>query len=386
MRIGIVSETYPPEINGVALTVHNLASGLAACGHSIDLIRPRQAQSHRDEDGIDAVEVSSTALPRYPGLRLGLPAGRLLRRRWMQRRPDAIYVATEGPLGWSAMRMAARLGIPVASGFHTRFDSYAGHYGLGVFTPLVRGYLRRFHRRAAATLVPTAALARELGELGVGSARLLRRAVDTQLFHPSHRDQSLRAAWGADPATPVILYVGRIAAEKNLQLAVRSFRAIQQQVPQARYVWVGDGPARAALQAANPDFVFAGMQRGEALARHYASADVFPFPSLSETFGNVILEALAAGLPVVAYEEGAAREHLHHGNNGYRIEPGNEEAFVAATATLAANPGLIRHMGRAAHASVAALSPDAVIREFEALLRDLAKEKSHARHAAVAHA
>ena len=342
MRIGIVSETYPPEINGVALTVHNLASGLAACGHSIDLIRPRQAQPHRDEAGIDALEVSSTALPRYPGLRLGLPAGRMLRKRWMQQQPDAIYVATEGPLGWSALRMAARLGIPAASGFHTRFDSYAGHYGVGFLTPLVRSYLRRFHRRAAATLVPTDALAHELGELGVSSARLLRRAVDTQLFHPSHRDPALRASWGVDATAPVILYVGRIAAEKNLQLAVRSFRAIQREVPQARYVWVGDGPARAALQTANPDFIFAGMQRGEALARHYASADIFPFPSLSETFGNVILEALAAGLPVVAYEEGAAREHLHHGSNGYRIEPGNEQAFIAATVALAIDQGLIR--------------------------------------------
>ena len=386
MRIGIVSDTYPPEINGVALTVHNLAGGLAACGHSVDLVRPRQPQPQRDEPGIDAIDVRGAALPRYPGLRFGLPAGRLLRDRWTRQRPDAIYVATEGPLGWSALRMAARLGIPAASGFHTRFDHYANHYGVGFLEPLVRGYLRRFHRRAAATLVPTDALARELAELGVDGSRLLRRAVDTKLFQPSYRDDGLRASWGVDAATPVILYVGRIAAEKNLQLAVRAFRAIQQQVPSARYVWVGDGPARAGLQAANPDFIFAGMQRGEALARHYASADVFLFPSLSETFGNVILEALAAGLPVVAYEEGAAREHLHHAINGYRIEAGDEVAFIAAACTLASSRGLIQRMGHAAHASVANLSPDAVIHEFETLLRELSEESTHERHAAVAHA
>lgn len=382
MRIGIVTETYPPEINGVALTVHHLAAGLAARGHSIDLIRPRQPESHADERGIDAFEVPGIGLPRYPGLRLGLPAGRQLRQRWLQQRPDAIYVATEGPLGWSAMRAAGQLGIPLSSGFHTRFDHYAGHYGVRLLTPLVRAYLRRFHRRAMATLVPTSTLAQELHAMGIANACLLRRAVDTKLFHPDRRDAALRASWGIDALTPVVLYVGRIAPEKNLQLAVQAFRAIQQQAPQARYVWVGEGPARAALQAANPDFIFAGAQRGEALARHYASADLFPFPSLSETFGNVVIEAMAAGLPVVAFAQGAALEHLADGINGYAIEPGDAAAFVQAAATLAGNPALIRHMGRAAHAGVAGLSPDAVIRDFETLLRDMAEENLH-EHAAI---
>ena len=386
MRIGIVSETYPPEVNGVALTVHSLAAGLAARGHHVDLIRPRQPKPHPDEPGIHVLDVRGSALPRYPGLRFGRPAGRTLRRHWQQERPDAIYVATEGPLGWSAVRAAARLGIPISSGFHTRFDSYADHYGLGLLTPVVRGYLRRFHRRAAATLVPTDALAQELHTMGISNARLLRRAVDTQLFHPNRRDDNLRDAWGADAGTPVVLYVGRIAPEKNLELAVQAFRAIQQHVPRARYVWIGDGPARAALEAAHPDFIFAGVQRGEALARHVASADLFPFPSLSETFGNVILEALAAGLPVVAYAEGAAREHLTDGINGYCIESSNAAAFINAATRLASNPGLIRHMGRAAHAGVAGLSPDAVIRDFETLLREMAEENLHEHIAAVAHA
>jgi len=222
--------------------------------------------------------------------------------------------------------------------------------------------------------------------MGLSNVRLLRRAVDTQLFHPCRRDAGLRASWGVDATTPVVLYVGRIAPEKNLELAVQAFRAIRQRVPNARYVWVGDGPARAALEAAHPDFIFAGVQRDETLARHYASADLFPFASLSETFGNVILEALAAGLPVVAYAEGAAREHLVDGINGYRIESGNAAAFIDAAVRLASNPGLIRHMGRAAHIGVAGLSPDAVIRDFEILLREMAEENLHAHAATVAHA
>ncbi len=386
MRIGIVSETWPPEINGVALTVHGLAAGLAARGHSIDVVRPRQARPRMAEPGFDTLFTRGVALPRYPGLRLGLPAGQALRERWTLERPDAIYIATEGPLGGSALRAANALRIPVATGFHTRFDSYAGHYGLRWLTPLVRGHLRRFHRRAAATLVPTEALARELAALGVDNARLLRRAVDTQLFHPGRRDPALRAQWGVDAGTSVMLYVGRIAPEKNLELAVQAFRAAQRQLPAMRYVWVGDGPARAALQAAHPDFVFAGVQRGEALARHIASADLFPFPSLSETFGNVILEALACGLPVVAYREGAAREHLRNNYNGYCIPAGEAAAFVEATTRLAGNPALIRHMGRAAHESVARLSPDSVIREFETLLRELVEEQRHEHDAIVVHA
>jgi glycosyltransferase involved in cell wall biosynthesis len=388
MRIAIVSETYPPEINGVSLTVQSLVHGLASLGHQIELVRPRQGCGidAREPVGVETREVRGTALPRYPGLRLGLPAGRALRRRWAELPPDALYIATEGPLGWSALRAARRLGIPCATGFHTRFDTYAGHYGVGFLTPAVLGYLRRFHRRADATLVPTQALAQELKALGVEHVRLLRRAVDTQQFHPGRRDTALREQWGVTPDTPVLLYVGRIAAEKNLQLAVRTYQAVRQHCPDLRYVWVGDGPARAALQAAHPEFIFAGLQRGEALARHYASADVFAFPSLSETFGNVILEALASGLPVISYNEAAAREHLNDGVNGFCVETGDEAAYMRSATMLCSNPALIRHMGRAAHASMANLAPTAVIREFEQLLSTLNREKRDEHTAAAVHA
>ena len=151
-------------------------------------------------------------------------------------------------------------------------------------------------------------------------------------------------------------------------------------------MWVGDGPARAALEAAHPDFIFAGVQRGEQLAHHFASADLFPFPSLSETFGNVILEAMASGLPVIAYAEGAAREHLVDGVNGHCIASGHASAFIEACVRLAGNPALIRHMGRAAHTCMAGLSPDAVIRDFEHLLRDMAEENLHEHVITAAHA
>lgn len=385
MRVSIVTETYPPEINGVALTVHGLAHGLAARGHAVQVVRPRQTAETDRETGVATLTVRGLTLPRYPGLRFGLPATRRLRRGWREARPDAVYVATEGPLGWSALAAANRLGIPVCTGFHTRFDDYAAHYGLGFLTPLVLAHLRRFHRRAAATLVPTRALADELAALGIGNARLLRRAVDTHLFHPRRRDPALRAAWGASDGGLVVLYVGRIAPEKNLDLAVRAFRTLQARVPSARYVWVGEGPARAALAAANPDFIFAGVQRGEDLARHYASADLFLFPSLTETFGNVTLEAMASGLAIVAYDHGAAHEHLADGISGMRVPVGAAGGFIAATFALALDAVLRDALRQNARSAVAALSPEAVIAEFESLLSRLAQERSHGHPIVAAH-
>jgi len=382
MRVGIVTETYAPEVNGVALTVQALARGLVRRGHSVDLIRPIHPETPPLSDaGMDVLAVEGAALPRYAGLRFGLPARFRIERRWRAERPDAIYVATEGPLGWTAVSAARRLGIPVATGFHTRFDFYVGHYGFGVLTPFVRRYLARFHRRAQTTLVPTGQLAGELNDLGVHDVRVLRRGVDTARFHPERRDEALRDSWGAGPDTPVVLSVGRVAPEKNLHVVIDAYRALARRVPQARCVIVGDGPGRAALEAANPDVIFAGTRRGDELAAFYASADLFVFPSLSETFGNVVLEALAAGVPVVAYDEGAAREHVVDGVNGVRIESGNEKSFINCAACVASDLRQLHAMGRAARHGVSSLAPGAVIADFERLLKSLVTERSHEHHA-----
>jgi glycosyltransferase involved in cell wall biosynthesis len=223
-----------------------------------------------------------------------------LTARWSAQRPDAIYVATEGPLGWSALRAARPLGIPAATGFHTRFDDYMGQYGAGFLSPWVFAWLRRFHNRGAATLVPTRELQDQLTQQGFRHVQRLARAVDTRQFHPGWRDGALRVQWGLGDEDLAVLYVGRLAAEKNLPLLVRAFRAVQAQEPSAKLIVVGDGPEREALRELAPDAVFAGLRRGDDLAQHYASADLFVFPSRSETFGNVILEAMASGLATVA--------------------------------------------------------------------------------------
>jgi glycosyltransferase involved in cell wall biosynthesis len=377
MRIAIVTETWPPEINGVALTVESLAWGLFALGHSIEIVRPRQPdEAAASIAGFDHVPMPGATLPRYPGLRFGMPAHRRLRRHWKRRRPDVLYVATEGPLGLTALGAARRLGLPVSTGFHTRFDDYARHYGFAFLTPIVGAYLRRFHNRADATIVPTAELADHLESSGFRNVRLLRRAVDTRLFDPSRRDETLRSEWGLGERDLAVIHVGRVAPEKNLDLAVAAFRAIQATHPSAKFVLVGDGPARRTLGKAHPDFVFAGMRHGLDLARHYASADLFVFPSLSETFGNVTLEALASGVPVVAYDYGAAREYLRETRAGAAVAPRDRDTFV--TAAIATADEVVRSSGirMRARSAVEGLDPASVAASFADLLDGLATRKA----------
>lgn len=373
MKIAIVTETYPPEVNGVALTVHALVSQLAADGHELLLVRPRQpgVSAMPLARPVSELLVAGAALPKYPGLRFGFPVRRLLARHFGARRPDAIYVATEGPLGWSAVRTASRLGIPVATGFHTRFDAYAGAYGLRPLTPLVRRWLRRLHNASGATVVPTDDLRQWLEERGFERVRVVARSVDTELFDPARRDSLLRARWGLAPRGLAVIYVGRIAAEKNLELAIEAFRAIRQLRSDARFVWVGTGPQAARRQRENPDFVFTGLRLGEDLAAHFASADLFLFPSLTETFGNVTIEAMAAGVPTVAFDYGAARAHMKDGVHGRLVACGDKPRFVAAAVQAAMDDAARRALGLASRRTALALRPERVTRELVGLLAGL---------------
>ncbi|MBB3803375.1 glycosyltransferase involved in cell wall biosynthesis [Xanthomonas arboricola] len=363
MRYAIVTETYPPEVNGVALTVHGLETGLRARGHQVDVVRPRQSA---DTVPSAALLVRGASLPRYPGLKFGLPATHRLIRHWRATQPDAIYVATEGPLGWSAMRAARRLGIPVTSGFHTRFDEYLPDYGAAWLQGTALRWMRRFHNQADATLVPTRELLQFLRNDGFARVQLLARAVDSQQFDPRRRDPALRAEWGIDGDGFAAIYVGRIANEKNLPLAIQAFRTLQRARPEARFVWVGDGPAREKIAQEHPDFIFCGIQRGEALARHFASGDLFLFPSRSETFGNVTLEAMASGVATVAFDYGAAREYLRSGQNGAAVD--SDDAFVQAAVALTQDDALRQRLGTAAAQAMKRLHPDNVVSDFEALL------------------
>lgn len=356
LTVALVTETYAPEVNGVAMTLGRLVAGLAERGHRPLIARPRQKQEVADTLPDGQLLTPGLPIPGYPELRFGLPAGERLRRQWLQERPDVVHIATEGPLGLAALAAARRLDLPVLSTFHTNFDIYSRHYGVGWLRGGIERYLRWFHNRTLATLVPTSALATDLTRRGYRNVRVLARGVDTGLFRPERRSVVLRADWEAGGADLVVLCVGRLAAEKNHRLALRAFDAIRARQPNARMVCVGDGPLRASLGRDHPRCRFVGMQQGAELAAHYASADLFLFPSQSETFGNVVCEALASGLPTVAYDLAAAGELIADGGNGWRVPAGAEDAFIAAACRAAANPERLAAMRPACAASVAHLA------------------------------
>lgn len=366
LRVAVVTETWPPEVNGVAKTAARFVEALRGRGHDIQLVRPRQGAN--DCAGAEEVLMRGVTIPRYPDLRMGLPAKAALVRLWSFRRPDVVHIVTEGPLGWSALQAAEKLRLPVVSDFRTNFHTYSSHYGVGWLKRPILAYLRKFHNRTAATLVPTEAMRADLAALGFQRLRVIGRGVDTKLFDPARRDERLRASWGVPTDGVVLLYVGRLAAEKNLPTLASACQAALAAQPRARLVFVGDGPARRELQALLPHAMFAGTRFGAELAAHYASADIFLFPSLTETYGNVTLEAMASGLAVLAYDYAAAAATIRHGVNGMLAPRGDSTAFVAQAAALAKDPPRARRLGEGARREALTRSWDRVAAKLEAAL------------------
>lgn len=374
MRLLLVTETYPPEINGVAMTSGRMVAGLRARGHWVGLVRPRQ---HRRDLGDDQEWlVPGIPIPNYSGLRMGTPAFAILDRLIRTQHPDLVHVVTEGPLGWAAVLAARRLGLPVTSGYHTHFDQYSQHYGLRWLTPLVTRGLDALHRRCQATLVPTPELADTLSARGIPNVQVVGRGVDTGLFHPGRRSAALRQSWGIDDdagdAPLACLYVGRLAPEKNLEIVSQAYAAIAERRPGSRMIWVGTGPAMAGLQGDQPGHVFAGPRMGDDLAAHYASADLFLFGSLSETWGNVVGEAMASGLGVVAYRRAAAEALIRDGENGLAPDAGDAAAFVASALALALDDGLRGRLRQQACQDMARLGWEGVTDRLEQVLAKVA--------------
>ena len=223
------------------MTAARLVGALQRRSHFVQLVRPRQgpldigAQNEQFEEVLKL----GIPIPRYDGLRIGLPAKQSLVRLWTLKRPDVVHIATEGPLGWSALAAATKLKLPVSTGFHTNFHSYSKHYGVGFLKTPIAAYLRKFHNRALATLVPTECLRDELECYGFENLHVVSRGVDTRLYSPLRRSPDLRRVWGAGEHGIVAMYVGRMAPEKNFPLVVKAFLAMHEQNPQMKLVMAG---------------------------------------------------------------------------------------------------------------------------------------------------
>ena len=373
VKIAIVTETYPPEVNGVASTIAKFIKGLLGLGHDITLIRPRQGLKDKPKNEVNFKELLMVGIPipGYSALRMGLPQKNRLIKQWTSERPSLVHIVTEGPLGWAALEAAKKLNIPICSDFRTNFDAYSTHYGLSFLKRPIQRYLRYFHNNCNFTMVPTQALRNQLLSHGFERLRVLARGVDTELFNPLKRCQELRKQWGVQDHQKVVLYVGRLAAEKNLQVTVDAFRAMSQVNPNLKMVWVGDGPLKESLKLSCPNSIFTGVQTGEALAAHYASGDLFFFSSLSETFGNVTLEAMASGLAVLAYDYAAARQFIDHGVNGFLANPNEANSFINQGLELLEDSVDLQNLRAQARQTTLEISWDKVTKKLENNYEDL---------------
>jgi glycosyltransferase involved in cell wall biosynthesis len=367
VKLALVTETFPPEVNGVAMTFGVIARELGRRGHAVKVYRPRRDDLQHGDPVTDFTEVPlpGMPIPRYPQLRMGLPAGGRLRREWTADRPSLVHVATEGPLGASAITAARTLGIPVTSSFHTNFHAYTRHYGFAVAHRLVLGWLRHVHNRTRRTFAPTRELVEELTAFGFRDVALLSRGVDTWQFHPARRCPELRLKWGVEPNTPVVIHVGRMAAEKNYELLFQAYAAMRAANPQLRFVLAGEGPLKARLQREHPDCIFAGFFSRKEIGRYYASADIYIHASLTETFGNVLTEAMASGLAVAGFDYAAARQFVRHGQNGLVTPVGNPNGLIDLSVMLATDDLLRAQLRTAARAAVERQSWETVIAQFE---------------------
>jgi glycosyltransferase involved in cell wall biosynthesis len=379
MRIAVVTETWPPEVNGVALTLSRLVQELSLRQHTIQLIRPRQTPSetgsHRE--GWTELLLKGMPIPRYPELKLGFPSKKSLVHAWTQKRPDVVHIATEGPLGWSALQAAKVLRLPISSDFRTNFQSYSKHYGVGWLQKPIVAYLRKFHNRTQCTMVPTQAMREQLHQLGFDNLHTVGRGVNTTLFHPERRSPDLRRQWHADDDTVVLLSVGRLAAEKNLDLTIKTYKALLQNNKKVKLVFCGDGPYRTKLQAECPDAIFMGMSTQPELAVAYASADLFLFTSLTETFGNVTLEALASGTPVLAFDCAAAKEVIEDGRNGWLVQNEDAQLYVLRALAICEHFQNLKDIRKNTHTSILKWEWNEIALQVEHLFRQV--QSNHSR-------
>jgi glycosyltransferase involved in cell wall biosynthesis len=319
MRVTLVTETFAPQVNGVSRTLGNLVRSLAEAGDVVQVIHP----DYKSPLPEGHVAVRSIGMPFYKELRVPLPPFGRVYRAIDRFGPDLVHIATEATLGLSALRHSSRRGLPVVSSFHTHFDQYTGHYGVGWTRGLIWRYLRWFHNRTLETYVPSRATMAVLRSRGFKRLVLWPRGVDGTLFRPDRPGRErVRQALGIGPDDLVIGHVGRIAMEKNVGYLGAALARVVTERPRVRVLIVGDGPSRSELETRlGPSAHFVGYRTGDDLADHYSAADLFAFTSRTETFGNVVLEALASGLPVVALRIGGPRDIISDGVNGYLVPP-----------------------------------------------------------------
>lgn len=365
MRIALVSDTYTPQVNGVTTVVARTAQAIRDFGHEVVVVAPRYPGNatapHPGE-----LRIASAAFPPYPAIRLSVPHFGAVARFLDAFKPDLVHVATEGPLGLTGRRYAVRRHVPLVTSYHTNFPQYARHYGAGIVEPLVWKWLRWFHRPAALTQTPGEAVRDELERRGIGRPVVWGRGVDTTQFHPGKRSIGWRRSLAGGDDTAIVLHVGRLAPEKNIDVLAQAWIAARERVGErATFVLAGEGPETRRLLALLPWVRQLGFLDRGRLAEVYASADICVLPSRTETCGLVALEAMASGLAVVAADAGGFRESITHGRTGVLVAPDDATGFAAEILSLVIAPQ--RRAEIASAARVAAVARDVAPENLELL-------------------
>lgn len=342
MRIALFTETFLPKVDGIVNTLCHLLDHLEERGHPSILFAPRGGPERYA--ATEVVGIGGLPLPLYPELKVVNPFTDV-RSRLDAFGPDLIHVLNPFFLGVAGVRCARRTGVPLVASYHTDLPGYSRRYGFGFLEGAFWRYIRWLHNQAALNLCPSSVTRRELEEREVRNARVWTRGVDTGRFSPEWRSPEMREFLsGGHPEAPLLLYVGRVAPEKRVDWLADALEG----VPGARLAVVGGGPGLEKLRARleGTPTVFAGYLRGAELAEAYASSDLFAFPSANETFGNVVLEACASGLPVVTADSGGVLDIIRHEENGLLFDAESRPGFVAAVRRLVEHPELARSLGR----------------------------------------
>ena len=377
MRIVVVTESFLPRTDGVVRTVLAFLEHLHQHGHQALVFAAGPGPSVYD--GYPVVRVRGIRFPLYPALTLA-PHSTHMRRLLRQFRPDLVHLASPFVLGVQGRSDGRALGVPVVAHYQTDLVRYARHFKLGALAGVARWHLVRLHNGCQANYAPTPSVRDELISWGVREARVSGRGVDATLFDPAKRSEALRQTLLRAGEHTLFLYVGRLSSEKNLE----SLAPMLAGTPNCRLVLVGEGPHRASLEArfSGLPATFLGLRRGEELAQIYASADAFTFPSLTETFGQVVQEAMASGLPVLACRAGGVQDLFRDGAEGYLCQPGDAATWLARARLLAANPALRGDFGRQARARAASRTWgsifDRLLREYQELLRPVGESTGDA--------
>jgi glycosyltransferase involved in cell wall biosynthesis len=344
LRIALFSEVYWPMVSGVGVTLLRLTEALEARGHQVRVYSatyPLPPQGDRPE----VHRSPSVPLFLYPDVQWAFPRLREVVDDLARFRPDVVHVATEFSLGIAGVKAARQLGIPIVASAHTDYDQYAVRYGVTWALRAGWHYLRWFYGQAHRVLCPSRIYEEHLHSRGVTHTGIWSRGVDPAEFHPSFRSEAYRARFGLGPGDLLVTYIGRIAREKNLELLLRAWEDLVSVRSGGQLVLVGRGPLEEEIRRRElPGVHVTGLLRGRELAEAYASADVFTFPSPTETFGNSLLEAMGSGLPSLVAAAGGVLEFAEHGRNAWLVAPNSTEAIAEGLGRLLSDPSLRRRL------------------------------------------